>query len=109
MYSHGEIILIPVPFSNLSSSKKRPGLVISNDNYNKASSDLIVVAITSNLVQPGIPLSNSDMVQGQLPKSSIIRYDKIYSLDKNIIVKSIGKVSGSIINSVRTGIISLIS
>jgi len=109
MYSRGEVILIPVPFSNLSASKKRPGLVISNDNYNQTSSDLIIVAITSNLAQPGIPFSNSDMVQGQLPKSSIIRYDKIYSLDKNIIVKSIGKVSGSIINSVKTGIISLIS
>jgi len=109
MYSRGEVILIPVPFSDLSASKKRPGLIISNDNYNQTSSDLIVVAITSSLVQPGIPLSNNDMLQGQLPKSSIIRCDKIYSLDKNIIVKSIGKVSGSIINSVKTGIISLIS
>ena len=109
MYSRGDIILIPVPFSDLTASKKRPGLVISNDNYNNANPDMIVVAITSSLIQPGIPLSNSDLTQGQLPKPSIIRCDKIYSLDKNIIVKSIGHVSTSIIDTVKTGVISLIS
>ena len=109
MYNRGDIVLIPVPFSDLSASKKRPVLIISNDNYNTTSPDMIVVAITSNLVQPGIPLFNSDLIKGQLPKSSIIRCDKIYSLDRNIIVKSIGSVSDTIIDSVKSGIISLIS
>ena len=31
MYKQGEILLIPIPFSDLSSNKKRPVLVISND------------------------------------------------------------------------------
>ena len=34
MYKRGEIVLIPVPFSNLSSVKKRPVLVISNTLHN---------------------------------------------------------------------------
>ena len=109
MYNRGDIVLIPVPFSDLSSSKKRPVLIISNDNYNSSGSDIIVVAITSNLGQSGIPLLSSDMVNGVLPKPSVIRCDKIYSLDKTIVIKGIGHVSSAILDTVKTDIISLIS
>ena len=49
MYKQGEIILIPIPFTDLSSNKKRPVLILSNDNYNKMTDDIIVAAITSNI------------------------------------------------------------
>ena len=109
MYSRGEIVLIPVPFSDLSASKKRPVLIISNNSYNARKPDMIVVAITSNVSQPGIPITTSDMTQGQLPKSSVVRSDKIYTLDQSIVVKSIGHLSASIIDSVKTSIVSTIS
>jgi len=48
MFDQGEILLIPVPFSDLSSVKKRPVLVLSNNNRNVSSRDIIVIAITSN-------------------------------------------------------------
>jgi mRNA interferase MazF len=109
MYKRGEIVLIPVPFSDLSTSKKRPVLIVSNDNHNTSGFDIVVVAITSNLAQHGISLNNSDMSQGQLPKLSVIRCDKIYSLDRNIVVKSIGHVSNVIMNTVKAEITSLVS
>ena len=109
MYKRGEIVLIPVPFSDLSASKRRPVLIISNDRHNAASQDMIVAAITSNLVQTGIPITNSDMTSGQLPKPSIIRCDKIYTLDQNIVVKPIGVISNAIQNSVVQDINRLIS
>jgi hypothetical protein len=34
MPSQGDIILIPIPFTDLSSQKRRPVIVISNDSYN---------------------------------------------------------------------------
>ena len=109
MYNQGEIVLIPVPFTDLSTSKRRPVLVVSNNNYNTTSSDMIVVAITSNLVQTGISITNSDMISGQLPKPSIVRSDKIYTLNQDIVVKRIGFVSNAIQLSVKSEINKLIS
>ena len=109
MYKTGDIVLIPVPFSDLSASKKRPVLVLSNNNYNTNKPDMIVVAITSNLTQQGIPISSSDMVTGQLPKPSIIRSDKVYTLDQSIVIKSIGHLSNNVVISARNELIKHIS
>ena len=109
MYKRGEIVLIPVPFSDLSSSKKRPVLVLSNDGYNAESQDMVVVAVTSNLVQPGISITTAEMADGQLPKSSVIRPDKIYSLSQNIAVKSIGRVVDTVLTTVREDVLKIIS
>lgn len=49
MYKQGDIVLVPVPFSDLTNQKQRPLLVISNDDYNKVTEDVVVLAITSNL------------------------------------------------------------
>lgn len=49
MYSQGDILLIPIPFTDLSSSKRRPVLVISNNEYNSRTDDIIVTAITSSI------------------------------------------------------------
>ena len=108
MYKQGEIVLIPVPFTDLSSSKKRPVLIISSDKYNTESQDMIVVAITSNPKQTGISINNTDMIRGQLPKPSIIRSDKIYTLNQGIVVKSIGSISKTVQDSVKSEICTLI-
>lgn len=49
MHKQGDILLIPIPFTDLISSKKRPVLVLSNNNYNLKTNDIIVAAITSNI------------------------------------------------------------
>ena len=48
-YKRGDIVLVPFPFTDLTSSKKRPALVISPDSFNSQQQDLVVVAITSQL------------------------------------------------------------
>ena len=44
MPEQGDIILIPVPFTDLSSQKRRPVIVISNSQYNQKTADMVVVA-----------------------------------------------------------------
>ncbi|HLA00205.1 MAG TPA: type II toxin-antitoxin system PemK/MazF family toxin [Thermodesulfovibrionales bacterium] len=111
MYNQGDIILIPIPFTDLSSSKKRPVIVISNDQYNSLFEDIIVVAVTSNLasVRFSIPINNSDLDEGELKVSSLVRPDKIYTLHKGIAVRKFGRVSGKMVGEIKSAITKIIN
>jgi mRNA interferase MazF len=100
MYKRGEIVLVPIPFSDLSSIKRRPVLVISNISHNSASKDIIVVAITSNLQQSGITIEAKDLSVGNLPKPSLIRCEKIYTLEQRIVIKRFGIVYENVLDRV---------
>lgn len=43
-YNFGDIILVPFPFTDQSTSKKRPAVVISSDAYNKDRPGIILMA-----------------------------------------------------------------
>ena len=110
MYKQGDILLIPIPFTDLTSTKKRPVLVLSNDNYNYKTDDIIVAAITSNIASKDyiILITNNDLVEGNLKVDSCIRVDKIYTLSQNIVVKKFGKVTSHVMNEVKNKINELI-
>ena len=110
MFKRGEIALIPVPFTDLSSSKRRPVLIISNDEYNTASDDLICLAITSQIrgLNSEIIITNDNMDSGQIPKDSCVRADKIYTLNQNIVVKRYGILENSKMDEVISTLTKLI-
>ena len=89
-----EMVLIPIPFSDLRSKKKRPVIVISNDSYNQKTEDIVVVAVTSNIEKKEwtILITKNDMEEGNLPTDSMIRVDKIYSLSQLIVVKRLDTI-----------------
>lgn len=88
-------MLIPVPFTDLSTNKRRPVLVLSSDAHNSRSSDIVAASITSNLTSTatGLTINSSDMEAGMLPHRSLVRADKIYTLSQALIVKSYGRLS----------------
>ena len=111
MFNQGEVLLIPIPFSDLTSNKKRPVLVLSNDKYNSIASDIIVAAITSNIENKytEIKISNDDMQDGVLKVDSCVRVDKLYTLSQTIVVNSFGRVKGEVLNRVRLKLDEIIS
>ncbi|NLZ92739.1 MAG: type II toxin-antitoxin system PemK/MazF family toxin [Firmicutes bacterium] len=110
MYKQGDILLIPIPYSDLTSNKKRPVLVLSNDEYNTKTEDIIVAAITSNITSKeySILISNKDLQEGNLQVNSCIRVDKIYTLSQSIVIKKFGAVKPEIINNVKEKLRKLI-
>jgi mRNA interferase MazF len=49
IYEFGDIVLVPFPFTDQTSTKKRPAVIISSNAYNRDRPDLIIMAITSQL------------------------------------------------------------
>ena len=81
--TQGDIVMVPFPFSNLSSIKTRPALVISNQHFR--GDDVILVGITSHRSEYGIPFTPQDLESGDLPLASYIKVGKVISLEKSII------------------------
>ena len=52
MYNQGDILLIPIPFSDLKTSKKRPVLVLSNSDYNSNNQDIVFLIHAQRLTTP---------------------------------------------------------
>ncbi|MBI3334213.1 type II toxin-antitoxin system PemK/MazF family toxin [Candidatus Pacearchaeota archaeon] len=86
-YEQGEIVVVPFPFSDLSSIKRRPVLILSRDKDNINSDDIITCGLTSNLKESkySILIDNADLERGVIPVKSRIRVDKLFTLDKKII------------------------
>ncbi len=82
--SQREIVLVPIPFTDLSSKKRRPVLILSRDSYNNNSDDFLAAAITSNLIERpySVLLDSVQLESGTLPLTSMVRPDKLYALNK---------------------------
>lgn len=98
IYKQRDIVLIPVPFTDLSSKKRRPVIIVSNDDYNQNNSDVVGVALTSNINFKNkycIEIDSNNLETGKLPQTSQIRCDKIYTLSTTIIVKKFDRINRS--------------
>ncbi len=95
MISQREIILLSFPFSDLRTSKVRPAIVVSNDNYNSRFDDIIAVPLTTNLKfrDYAFVITNKDLDQGRLIKDSNVKVDRIFSVDKKLVRFTIGRVN----------------
>ena len=93
-YKQGEIILVPFPYSDLSATKKRPVLVVSNNNYNKKYEDIIVCVITSNLNKDEYSktIRNNDLESGFLPEDSAVKVHKLFTISKSRVIKKFSRV-----------------
>jgi len=103
MSNQGEIVLIPIPFTDLSSQKRRPVIVISNDAYNRTARDMVVVAMTSSptLNAYSFTITTADLKDGRLNRPGTVRGDKIFTLSQTLIVKTFGQVNEQTLNRIR--------
>jgi len=103
----GDIVVIPFPFSDLSGSKKRPALVLAH----LQGDDIILCQITSQQTKDNyaIAITDSDFKIGKLPSPSNIRPNRIFTADKNIIIRKAASINEGAINGVIQKIISILS
>jgi len=99
MFERGDVIFIPFPYSDLTGSKKRPALIISNSNLK--GEDKICCLITSNNPKDGILISKNSFADGKLPFKSWVKPHRIFTIDERIIVRKLAKVKGNFSKQVK--------
>ena len=109
-YNQRDIVLVPFPFSDLSETRKRPVLVLSKDKDNKNSDDLIICAITSNLKNKNnlVLIENENLSEGSLPVKSSVKVNKLFCVDKSVVLKKFAKLNKQTFDKIRKEFYSLI-
>ena len=100
----GDVVVIPFPFSDLSETKRRPALVLADF----PGDDILLCQITSKYSAPVyvVELNAAGFTSGSLPCSSFIRTNRIFTGDKNMIIRKTGHVSSEIMSAVVDRIIT---
>src|SRR3989344_7785252 len=95
MIEQKDLLIVPFPFSDQSGRKIRPVVVVSNNNFNTHSEDVIVMGVTSNVKKEryAISLTNKDLENGNLFTDCIIKVENILRLEKGLVIKKIGKIN----------------
>ncbi len=100
----GTIVLTPFPFTDLTSHKIRPAVVVSRST--RTGQDVIVAFITT--FQGGVVLmpdlliehSHPDYHQTGLKRDSLIKLDKLVTIDTSIMLGELGELSTSLLQEV---------
>lgn len=91
MFDPGELVMVPFPFSDLSSTKRRPVLALTAPD---SLGDFIACPVTSrggrSQAQRLLP---DDLAEGALPLPSWVRTDRIVTLHVGLVVKRFGRVT----------------
>jgi len=90
-----EIVLLPYPFSDLEGKKVRPAIIMSNNQFNRKSDDCIMVPLTTVIKnEPYLIIINQEnLSSGKLLKQSRVRADKIFAIEKNLVIMKIGMIN----------------
>lgn len=94
-YNCWDIITVPFPFTDRTTTKKRPALVISKPEYQCKTGNIILLMITSAGNSSWYSdVQIADLNAAGLKNPSIIRF-KVFSLDERLIIKKIGSLPES--------------
>lgn len=90
----GDVILVKFPFTNLTSAKQRPAVIVSGSAYNSNRRDVVILAITSQLS------SIADFAHGQITdwraagllKPSLFK-PILATIEQSLIIKKLGSLA----------------
>lgn len=88
----GEIYLAKIYFTDLSSYKIRPILIIK-----QVDKDCICLQLSSQIKDNRIKITNKDLIDGALKKESVVVVPKNFTLHNSIFSKYIGKIDDELI------------
>lgn len=103
----GDVVVAPFPFSDLSTSKKRPAVVVAA----LTGDDVVLCQITSKTITDNYAISvrDADFTSGGLRQPSNIRPNRLFTAEGKIILYRAGVLSTQKMQEVVTKIIEIVS
>jgi len=100
------VVLARFPFTSQTDYKIRPALIISNSRFNKAHAFFWVCPITSKSSLREYELEiGAEEFNGELKTRSYIRTDTIASMEKELFLKEIGKITADLFEKLKKEIV----
>lgn len=98
----GTILLVHFPFSDHTTGKLRPTLVVSQKPYNKGE-DFIAVPISSQLSAEGYSILATEpyFKETGLRKDSTVRWTKVMTLSKRVVNKQLGSIPDEVLKEIQ--------
>jgi mRNA interferase MazF len=109
IYNFSDVLLVPFPFTDQTTTKKRPSVVISSHAYNQEKPDLIIMAITSQFTS-SLTLGELliiDFLDAGLIKPSVIK-PVISTIEKGLVIRKLGKLQNSDCQNLKNMIITIL-
>ena len=93
-YDQGDIILVPYPFGQRAGGQKRPALVVSPTDYNRATGELIIAQITGRVSEESRvgDCKIEDWKQANLPHPAVVR-SRLATLETSLVLRRLGKLT----------------
>ncbi len=100
----GDIVLVKFPFTDLSGSKLRPALVLISGR-----SDITVAFVTTNFKDIGVNdlMLSPNSING-LKKDSLLKLNKIATLDLDLVAGKIGNLDESELKEVDKKLVAVL-
>jgi mRNA interferase MazF len=98
----GDVVLVPFPFTDQSDQKKRPAVVVSSTAYHRERSDLILMAVTSqvHLTATVGEASIAGWKEAGLLKPSVLK-PILFTLDRGVVIRKLGYLRQQDLSSLR--------
>ena len=108
-YKFADVVLVPFPFTDQTTSKKRPAVVVSSDGYNRQHYDIIIMAITSQ-IQVVLVLGEviiNEWREAGLIKPSIIK-PILATVEKVLVIRKLGELKEVDRQAVKNALLEII-
>ena len=103
IFDRFDVIVVPFPFSEKAGGKRRPALVLSNQEFNRSGHTVLAMVTTKgHYPWPG-DCEIRDLEEAGLPLPCIIR-PKLFTLDNTVILRRIGHLSDADASHVKKSI-----
>ena len=104
--SESSVVLVKFPFSDLSSSKLRPAIVLASVGRN----DWILCQVTSKpYTDPrAIQITNGDFKTGSLQRLSYARPTKLFTANNSLMEIEVGRLNAIAFNNIVNAVIDIL-